>query len=182
MTPQIKVSSASLICTRERHLEYKIYCTRTHFDVENISLQPRYDYWMYCTVTRYANTGDGCVCFGKGLLGDVMLHTQTRRHSVGFSSLRPPAPAALSSGVRPLWVSVPGTRRVSSPIRSGPKKCPPSPGRSASARWCWSGAWASLLEARRPRVTGQPWHKEMRPGEAWRGTTAMLYVRNDSLQ
>lgn len=93
-----------------------------------------------------------------------MLHTHTP--STVDCSLHPAAPAALSLVPHPLWVSVQVTRRVSSPIQSGLVCCLPSPGMSASVRWCWSGAWPSLLEVRRPTVAGQPYYKEVRPGAA----------------
>lgn len=77
-------------------------------------------------------------------------HTHAVIQSAVDWSLHPAAPAALSSVPHPLWASARGTRTISSPIRSGPACCRPSPGRSASVRWCSSGAWPSLPEARCP--------------------------------
>lgn len=91
-------------------------------------------------------------------------HTHAVTQSAVDCSLHPAAPAALSSARHPLWASARGTTRASSPIQSGLVCCCPSPGRSASVRWCWSGAWPSLPETRCPIVAGQSWHKEMRPG------------------
>lgn len=87
-------------------------------------------------------------------------------------------PAALSLVAHPIWVSVRGTKRASSPIRSIPACCRPSPGRSASARWCWSGAWPSPTEAKCPTAAGQPWLQwdEARRSNGGEGTTAMLFM------
>lgn len=109
------------------------------------------------------------------LLDDVMLDTNmlSTQHAVDWS-LHPAVPAAQSLVLHPPWVSAQGMRRASSPTRSGPVCRHPSLGMSASARWCWSGAWPPLLGVRCPKVTGQPYYNDVRPGTAQRGTMAML--------
>lgn len=72
-------------------------------------------------------------------------------------SLHPAAPAVLSLVPHQIWVSTWETRTASSPTRLDPACRPPSPGRSASARWCWSGVWPSQLGMRCPTVAGQPY-------------------------
>lgn len=98
-------------------------------------------------------------------------HTHAAIQSAVDCSLHP---AVLSLVAHPFWVSARGTRRASSPIRSIPECCRPSPGRSASVRWCWSGAWPSPTEARCPtgsRSTMIQWDEARREG-----TTAMLFM------
>lgn len=115
-----------------------------------------------------ADSWDWCLYLYKNRLDVVMLRTHAVIQSAVDCSLHPAAPAALSLVPHLLWGSVQGTRRVSSPILSDPACCCQSPEKSASVRWCWSGAWPPLLEAQSPKVVCQPWYKEMRTGAARR--------------
>lgn len=71
-------------------------------------------------------------------------------------SLHPAAPVVLSLVPHQIWVSTWETRTASSPTQLGLACRPLSPGRSASARWCWSGVWPSQLGMPYPTVVGQP--------------------------